>query len=102
MEFSQYIKTLTICGHDIDLGLDDYGQCYFIEWIDENGDKKDTGLGTYNFHYMEEIYYRFDPIYKSLARKEIWGEELTPEEKDQLDKYQKMFNEEYKMYGEES
>ena len=102
MEFSQYIKTLTICGHDIDLGLDDYGQCYFIEWIDENGDKKDTGLGTYNFHYMESIYHMFDPVYKELSRKKLYGEELTEEEKVLCKRYQDLFKEEYKMYREES
>lgn len=100
MDTNQYIKTFTINGHEIKLGLDDYGQCYFIEWTDENGNKQDTGLGTYNFHYMEEIYYRFDPIYKSLARKEIYCEELTEEEKVLWKRYQDLFEEEYKMYGD--
>lgn len=100
MEKNEYIKTFTICGKDIDLGLDDYGQCYFVEWTDENGVKKDVGLGTYNLHYMEEIYYMFDPTYKLLSTIDLYGEEFTPEEKEQWDKYQKIFDEEYSSYGD--
>lgn len=71
MKKEEYVKTLNICGKEIQLGLDDYGQCYFIEWIDDEGREQSTGLGTYNFHYLEDIYYLFDPEYKNLARKEI-------------------------------
>ena len=100
MDKRNYIKTLHICGYDIDLGLDDYGQCYYIEW-EQDGEKKVTGLGAYNFHYLEDIYYMFDPEYKILARKEIWGEELTEDEKKMLAEYQQIFDDEYKFYGEE-
>lgn len=95
MTEQEYIKTLCIDGQDVDLGLDDYGQCYFIEWIDETGRRKDMGLGTYNFRYMEEIYYMFDPIYKILASKDLWGEDMTTEEKTEWQKYQDLFNQEY-------
>ena len=93
MDSRDYIKTLHINSLSIDLGIDDYGQCYYIEW-EQDGEKKITGMGAYNFHYMEDIYYMFDPIYKSLARKELWGEEMTEEEKAQWQKYQKIFKEE--------
>lgn len=95
MTKEQYIKTIEVCGTKVDLGLDDYGQCYFIEWIDKNGEKKSAGLGTYNFHYMESIYHMFDERYRELSRKELFGEVTSPEWLE-LEKYYKMFDEEYK------
>ena len=97
MKPEEYVKTFNINGKEIKLGLDDYGQCYFIEWIDDNGETQSTGLGTYNFHYMEEIYYLFDEKYKDLARKEMFGD-LTDRDWNELNKYDKMFEEEYKQY----
>lgn len=97
MTSEEYIKTFNINGKEIKLGLDDYGQCYFIEWIDDNGETQETGLGTYNFHYMEEIYYLFDEKYKDLVRKEMFGGISSPEWLE-LEKYDKMFKEEYKSH----
>lgn len=102
MDTNEYIKTFTINGQDIKLGLDDYGQCYFIEWEDEQNNVQTLGLGTYNFRYMEEIYYLFDPTYKDLSRKDLYGEELTDEEKVLWKRYKDLFEEEYKTYVEES
>ena len=99
MTKEEYVKTLNVGGHEIKLGLDDYGQCYFIEWTDENGEKKSAGLGTYNFHYMESIYYMFDERYKNLLRKETFGEISSPEWLE-LEKYDKIFEEEYKKYND--
>lgn len=95
MDKKDYIKTINVNGIDIELGLDDCGQCYYIEWIDENGEKNDIGLGTYNACYMEPIYYRFDPVYKSLSKKKLFGEELTSEESELLKNYQTIFDKEY-------
>ena len=95
MKPDEYIKTLNVGGKEIKLGLDDYGQCYFIEWVDDNGKTQETGLGTYNFHYMEDIYYMFDEKYKELSRKELFGD-LTDKDWNELRKYEKMFEKEYK------
>ena len=96
MTKEEYIKTLEVCGTKVDLGLDDYGQCYFIEWTDKNGEKKETGLGTYNFNYLEEIYCLFDNRYRELLRKDMFGDEMTEEEKAEWAGYEKIFAEEYK------
>ena len=42
----------------INVGLDDYGQQYFLEYV-EDGVLKEAGCGAYNEHYMEEIEYLF-------------------------------------------
>lgn len=95
MTKEEYVKTLEVNGIKVDLGLDDYCQCYFIEWADKNGDRQSTSLGTYNTHYMEDIYYLFDSNYKDLSRKEIFGG-LTDTDWNELNKYGKIFEEEYK------
>lgn len=93
MNASDYVKTLYVGGKEIKLGMDDPGQCYYIEW-EENGETKEMGLGTYNFHYLESIYYLFDPIYKELSKLNLF-DRLTEENKEVFEKYQKMFREEY-------
>ena len=97
MDSNDYIKTLTVNGKEIKLGMNDYGQCYFIEWEDDEGKIQDVGLGTYNSDYMEEVYYRFDPAYKELMRKSFRGE-LTDEDEIKFEEYQKMFAKEYGTY----
>lgn len=94
MNKNDFIKTLVINGTKVDLGLDDYGQCYFIEW-EENGQKKETGLGTYNFHYLERIYYLFDDKYRTLSRKWLFGEDMTPDEQNSWDEYTEKIDKEY-------
>lgn len=94
MKTEDYIKTIEVCGHKVDLGMDDYGQCYYIEWVDDNGEKRTAGLGTYNTHYMEEIYSLFDGRYKELVRRELFRE-LSDNEIAEMDYYYNLFNEEY-------
>ena len=96
MKDSEYVKTFNINGKEIKLGLDDYGQCYFIEWVDDFGNTQETSLGTYNFRYMEDIYYLFDPHYKELIRKDLFDGLMASEDYNELRKYDKMFEEEYK------
>lgn len=94
MTKNEFVKELEICGKKIKLGLDDYSQSYFIEW-EEDGETKEIGLGTYNFHYMESIYHMFDPRYKELSRKELFGEDLTEEESKELKEYHEKFEKIY-------
>ena len=101
MKKDEYIKTLNVGGKEIKLGLDDYGQCYFIEWTDDLGLHHEMGLGTYNFNYMEDIYCMFDEEYRELSRKDLFGEYMTPEENDKWLEYKKLFEKEYKFYDEE-
>lgn len=57
MTREDYIKTIiTKNGIKVDVGLDDYGQCYYIEWIDPVTKKMNTvGCGTYNPNYSDAI-----------------------------------------------
>ena len=55
MKQEDYIETLVINGHIVPVGMDDYGQCYYFEYLDENGQLQEMGCGTYNFNYKREI-----------------------------------------------
>lgn len=55
MKKSEYVKTVVLGGKMINIGLDDYGQCYFFEFVDQNGELKEMSCGTYCFDYMQEI-----------------------------------------------
>ena len=55
MRKEEYIKTLIIKGQKVEVGMDDYGQCYFFEYKDENGKVQEVCCGSYNPNYEEEI-----------------------------------------------
>ena len=57
MKKEEYVETKVINGHMVNIGLDDYGQCYFFEFVDPDGELREVSCGTYNFNYEEEIEY---------------------------------------------
>ena len=54
MKQNEYIKTIVLDGKMINIGLDDYGQCYFFEYV-KDGALKEVSCGTYCPDYMQEI-----------------------------------------------
>lgn len=48
MKPNEYIKTIVIYGKMINVGIDDYGQQYFLEYVDDNGELQEVGCGAYN------------------------------------------------------
>ena len=94
MKKEEYIKTMNINGNSIDLGIDDYGQQYFIEWEDSEG-KHEMGLGSYNMNYMSDILYKFDPNFKRTVKVLLNGESLDEESKDKLWSYINSILDEY-------
>lgn len=55
MKKEEYVKTLIIKEQKIEVGLDDYGQCYFFEYKDKNGKVQEICCGLYNPNYEKEI-----------------------------------------------
>ena len=55
MKPNEYVKTITYNSHMINIGLDEAGQQYFLEYIDKNGKLIKQGCGTYNHDYQFEI-----------------------------------------------
>ena len=55
MKPEEYVKTIAYNGHMVNIGNDDYGQQYFIEYVDDDGNLCEVGCGAYNFEYMEVV-----------------------------------------------
>ena len=71
MKQSEYIKTIVYNDRMINLGLDDYGQTYFIEYV-EDGELVEELIGPFNLGYDDYIEWRFGdptincPIYDDI------------------------------------
>ena len=99
MTSEEYIKTINVNGIEIKLGLDDYGQQYFIEWEDSEG-KHETGLGAYNTNYMLYILYTFDPEYKRISKEILNGIKLSEEDNIKFKYYTDLISKEYDYISE--
>ena len=55
MRKEEYIKTLIIKGQKVEVGMDDYGQCFFFEYKDKNEKVQEVCCESYNPNYEEEI-----------------------------------------------
>ena len=59
MRREEYIETIVYNGQMINIGLNDYGQEYFIEYVNEDEQLVEEGCGSYNTDYMPVIEQRF-------------------------------------------
>ena len=55
MKKDEFIESGVYNGHMYNIGLDDYGQQYFIEFVDEQGKLIEVGCGAYNEDYRGEL-----------------------------------------------
>ena len=51
MKQEEYIKTIVVYGKMVNIGIDDYGQQYFIEFVNDEGELKEISCGAYNSDY---------------------------------------------------
>ena len=71
MKQEEYVKTIIYNDVQIDVGLDDYGQAYFLEYL-EDGQLKEECVGPYIADYEDYIEWRFGipeincPIYNDV------------------------------------
>ena len=54
MRKEEYIKTIVYNGHMVNIGLDDAGQQFVLEY-EKNGKLVEVGCGAYNPDYLYEI-----------------------------------------------
>lgn len=59
MKQEEFVKHITYNNIEIDVGYDDYGQSYFIEYKDNNDRTIIETVGTYISDYMGYIVHRF-------------------------------------------
>lgn len=79
MTKEEYIGTIELNGIKVDVGIDDYGQQYFFEFINKYGEKETLGCGAYNINFLDDIIfivdrqgffeqrYDYDELYKQLG-----------------------------------
>lgn len=72
MKQEEYVKTIVVYGKMVNVGMDDYGQQYFLEYIDEDGNLAEVGCGAYNTNYEDVAKGIIDHRRWSI---EFWGEE---------------------------
>lgn len=99
MTADEYVYTLDVNGIEVKVGIDDYGQCFFYEYTDCNGNLKVESCGAFNEGFVQYIYHELDPSYKELARKALY-DELDEYDEDKLEDYHILFKEAYKKYYE--
>ena len=51
----EYLKTIVIDNRMINVGINDDAQCYFFEYLDEDGYLREVSCGAYCFDYVQEI-----------------------------------------------
>ena len=90
MKANEYIKTIIVYGKMVNVGMDDYGQQYFLEFVNNDGELEEIGCGAYNFDY-EEVAKSIIDHRRFLI--EEWGEEQVLEiEKSKAERQAKYWN----------
>lgn len=72
MKQDEYFKTIVVYGKMVNVGLDDAGQEFFLEYVDDRGELVEFGCGAYNLDYEGEAKALVDYRRYSI---EVWGEE---------------------------
>ena len=72
MKREEYIKTIVVYGKMVNVGMNDYGQQYYIEYLNDNGEIVEVGCGAYNFEVEDIAKSIID--YDRYGR-EFWGDE---------------------------
>lgn len=92
MKPEEYIKTIVVYGKMVNVGMDDYGQQYFLEFVDNNGDLVEFGCGAYTFDYESMAKSIIDHRRYQI---EIFGEEwVIKTEKEREERLAKRWNKE--------
>lgn len=90
MKTNEYIKTIVVYGKMVNVGMDDYGQQYFLEYVNEDGELVEVGCGAYNFDFEDVAKSVIDHRRHSV---EIWGEEFVRDmeraREERMKKYEK-------------
>lgn len=89
MKQEEYVKTIVVYGKMVNVGMDDYGQQYFLEYINENGHLIEIGCGAYNDDYEDvaKTMIDYDRYSREIYGDELW-EQMQKEKEERLKKYE--------------
>lgn len=51
----EFVKTEIVGDYVVNIGMDDYGQQYFMEFVDKNEMLHTVGFGAYNLNWTEDM-----------------------------------------------
>lgn len=75
MRRDEYIETIVFNGQMINVGIDDYGQTYFLEYVNKDGELVEDCVGAYETDYKSYIESVFgEPKLNCDIIKEVDGE----------------------------
>lgn len=90
MKQEEYVKTIVVYGKMINIGIDDCGQQYFIEFVNDKGELKEFSCGTYNSDY-EGVAKSIIDYHRSLVE-EYGEEEVLEMERQKTEREAKYWN----------
>ena len=96
MKQEEYVKTIVVYGKMVNVGMDDCGQQYFIEYVNDSGELVEIGCGAYNHDYGDVAKSVID--YERRSR-EIWGDEFWEQMKKEKEERLKKYEEKEKLNG---
>lgn len=78
MKKEEFIESIFFNGKLVNVGLDDAGQSYFIEYVDDQGNLNEESAGSYNTNYKGYIEYTLGTPDLCEKHQEIcWGQNLS-------------------------
>lgn len=96
MKREEYVKTIVVYGKIVNVGMDDYGQQYFIEYLNDNGEITEIGCGAYNDNYEDVAKFVID---HERYSEEFWGYETWKQMKEEREERLKKYEEKEKLDG---
>jgi len=62
MKKEEFVTSLVYNGQLVNVGIDDAGQTYFIEYVDSKGNLVEDCVGSYTTNYMDYIEHQLTPV----------------------------------------
>ena len=78
-----FVKTIEYKGYQVSIFNDDYGQCYFFQFTDKQGEKHEQTCGTYNPAYEECVKDYIDSsvydgtLEENMRKRFNWGRKIN-------------------------
>ena len=85
MKNEEYLKTLIVYGKMVNVGVDDNGQQYFIEFVNSKGELEEIGCGTYNHDYEDiaKMAIDYERYYREIRGDDEW-QRMQQEKEERL------------------
>lgn len=89
MKPQEYVNTIVVYGKMVNIGIDDYGQQYILEYVNDEGKIVLVECGAYNINYEDvaKSYIDYERYSQELWEYETW-KQMNEEKEKRLKKYE--------------